>query len=93
MYGGFKIIDCGTENGATPTAALVVGEYKEHSSISYGCDWSLLTGENVSRLLNVREFDGRKICALIGTCSFYDHAFKLSAVCPANGDWPDSSGA
>lgn len=46
----------------------IVAEYKEHKSIAYGCDWSFATGEEM----------------LVGTCSFYDHALKLSSL-----DLPD----
>ncbi|EFN83159.1 diphthine methyltransferase isoform X2 [Harpegnathos saltator] len=81
MYGGFKIVDCGNEESPT-----IVSEYNEHESISYGCDWSYLEKQNVS-VLNIRDPDS-KIGALIGTCSFYDHALKVSVIYSQDKDWP-----
>ncbi|XP_031778013.1 diphthine methyltransferase [Nasonia vitripennis] len=44
----------------------LVAEYKEHKSIAYGCDWSFAKRDDKELLL--------------ATCSFYDHALKLSSV-------------
>ncbi|XP_076293228.1 diphthine methyltransferase [Lasioglossum baleicum] len=72
MLGGFRIVDC--ENTEAPH---VIGEYNEHKSLAYGCDWSFLNSAEVpKRALNKETCD---VC-LIGTCSFYDHLLKLSAV-------------
>ncbi|XP_052896287.1 diphthine methyltransferase [Anopheles moucheti] len=46
----------------------LVGEYREHESICYGCDWQQV-GENYRA--------GKRI---IATCSFYDHKLCISEV-------------
>lgn len=69
MYGGFKLVD--TWETEAPS---IIAEYTEHESIAYGCDWSFSTEE-----LNPRE-DLSSMELLIGTCSFYDHVLKLSAL-------------
>lgn len=81
MYGGFRIVDCGNEE-----SPAIVSEYNEHESISYGCDWSYLTKGSVS-VLNRHDSEG-EVGALIGTCSFYDHAFKISAIYSQDKHWP-----
>lgn len=81
MYGGFKIVDC--KNKESPA---IVSEYNEHKSISYGCDWSYLAKESIFSL-NIRNSEN-EVSALIGTCSFYDHAFKVSAICSQDEHWP-----
>lgn len=70
MYDGFKIIACNDSQMLN-----VIGEYKEHQSIAYGCDWSYLNVETWSPYLYR---DGNT--SLVGTCSFYDHILKLSIV-------------
>ncbi|XP_076640999.1 diphthine methyltransferase isoform X2 [Halictus rubicundus] len=72
MYGGFRIVDC--ENTETP---CVIGEYNEHESLAYGCDWSFLNSTEIPE--RILKTEAREVC-LIGTCSFYDHVLKLSAV-------------
>ncbi|XP_078033790.1 diphthine methyltransferase [Augochlora pura] len=72
MYGGFRIVNC--ENTESP---LVIGEYNEHESLAYGCDWSFLTSVEVAEQIPTTET--RDVC-LVGTCSFYDHLLKLSTV-------------
>ena len=72
MYGGFRIIDC--ENTESPS---LIGEYNEHESIAYGCDWSLLSSPEIAERILKREM---RDVALIGTCSFYDHTLRLSAI-------------
>lgn len=81
MYGGFKIIDCANEK-----SPAIVSEYNEHQSISYGCDWSYLEKENVS-ILNIRNSEGN-VGTLVGTCSFYDHIVKVSAIYSQDKTWP-----
>ncbi|XP_070163746.1 diphthine methyltransferase [Polyergus mexicanus] len=67
MYEGFKIVDCSYDTS-------IIGHYNKHCGISYGCDWSFLKKEDVSRLrLPVGE-------TLVSTCSYQDCALKLSAV-------------
>lgn len=70
MYGGFRVVDC--EKKENPE---VIGEYNEHNSIAYGCDWSFLL------------FAGGKLCqtecqksVFAATCSFYDNTLKLSSI-------------
>ncbi|KZC11805.1 PREDICTED: diphthine methyltransferase [Dufourea novaeangliae] len=72
MYVGFRIVDC----EKTETLS-VIGEYNEHESIAYGCDWSVLNSPEITK--NILKTETRNVC-LISTCSFYDHALKLSAV-------------
>ncbi|XP_012152025.1 diphthine methyltransferase isoform X2 [Megachile rotundata] len=69
MYGGFKIIDC-----EKPETLSIIGEYNEHKSIAYGCDWCFLNNREIAE--QIIETESQNIC-LIGTCSFYDHALKL----------------
>ncbi|XP_043258381.1 diphthine methyltransferase [Colletes gigas] len=70
MYGGFRIIDC--ERTDAPS---VIGEYNEHESIAYGCDWSFLNSAEIAKQILGTEVQN---VSLIGTCSFYDHVLKLS---------------
>ncbi|CAK9802285.1 Diphthine methyltransferase [Anthophora plagiata] len=72
MYGGFRIIDC--KKVETPS---VIGEYREHESISYGCDWSFLNNEEITEQLLKTKMQN---VALTSTCSFYDHVLKISAL-------------
>lgn len=72
MYGGFRIVDC--ERAEVPS---IIGEYNEHESIAYGCDWSFLQSEDIKKQILKTEI---RNVVLIGTCSFYDHTLKLSAV-------------
>ncbi|XP_043599066.1 diphthine methyltransferase [Bombus pyrosoma] len=72
MYSGFRIVDC--ENTEIPS---VIGEYNEHESIAYGCDWSYLNSEEISGQILEKE---TQYAFLITTCSFYDHVLKLSAL-------------
>ncbi|OAD54958.1 WD repeat-containing protein 85, partial [Eufriesea mexicana] len=72
MFSGFKVVDC--EKIETPS---IIGEYKEHESIAYGCDWSFLSSKEVSE--QILEEEMQNVC-LIGSCSFYDHILKLSAL-------------
>lgn len=72
MYGGFRIIDC--ENTVTLS---IIGEYNEHKSIAYGCDWSFLNSEEISEQIFKRKIEN---VFLTSTCSFYDHILKVSAL-------------
>lgn len=72
MYGGFRIVDC--EKTEIPS---VVGEYNEHESIAYGCDWCFLNSKEISEQIFEKETQN---AFLITTCSFYDHVLKLSAL-------------
>lgn len=72
MYGGFQVIDC--ENSETPS---VIGEYNEHESIAYGCDWCYLNREQTADEVIVTE---ARDLLLVATCSFYDHALKLASL-------------
>lgn len=72
MYGGFRIIDC--ENTVTLS---IIGEYNEHKSIAYGCDWSFLNSEEISEQILERKIEN---VFLTSTCSFYDHILKISAL-------------
>ena len=72
MYGGFRIVDC--DKTEIPS---VVGEYNEHESIAYGCDWCFLNSKEISEQILERE---TRNAFLISTCSFYDHVLKLSAL-------------
>lgn len=71
MYNGFYIVNC--SNLETPE---ILAEYKEHESIAYGCDWSLVNGKFGVR----RDWLENENEVLVGTCSFYDHILKLSSV-------------
>lgn len=58
MYHNFSIVDC--------TADLkLVGEYFEHKSICYGCDWAPETSE---------------LSGIFASCSFYDHKLSVCKV-------------
>ena len=72
MYDGFRIIDC--ENAEMPN---IFATYKEHESIAYGCDWSMLSSGHIKNFKISQQLQ-RPI--LVATCSFYDHTLKLSAV-------------
>lgn len=67
MYEGFKIVNSNYDMS-------IIGHYNKHCGISYGCDWSLLKKEDVSRL---KVSSGE---TLISTCSYQDCALKLSAI-------------
>lgn len=58
MYHAFSIVDCNKE-------LKLLGEYFEHESICYGCDWSPTNSE------------GSKIFA---SCSFYDHKLCIAKI-------------
>ncbi|XP_058125422.1 diphthine methyltransferase [Anopheles ziemanni] len=60
MYHNFSVVEL-TTNGTFE----LIGEYGEHESICYGCDWQRIESKE-----NVRN--------IIATCSFYDH--KLCVV-------------
>uniref|UniRef100_A0A182LZR2 methylated diphthine methylhydrolase n=1 Tax=Anopheles culicifacies TaxID=139723 RepID=A0A182LZR2_9DIPT len=63
MYHNFSVVQL------TPDDSFeLVGEYGEHESICYGCDWQRV-GENYHT--------GKQI---IATCSFYDHKLCISEV-------------
>lgn len=67
MYEDFKIINCNCNMS-------IIGNYDKHDGISYGCDWSFLKKEDVSRLkIPIGE-------TLVSTCSYQDCALKLSAI-------------
>ncbi|EFN62072.1 WD repeat-containing protein 85 [Camponotus floridanus] len=67
MYEDFKIINCDCNMS-------IIGNYNKHDGISYGCDWSFLKKEDVSRLkIPIGE-------TLVSTCSYQDCALKLSAI-------------
>lgn len=70
MYGGFKLIDCNSIDDPK-----IIGEYNEHKSIAYGCDWSSLDHDTIGSKLSEEE-NCRNI--VIATCSFYDHKLDLS---------------
>lgn len=57
MYQNFSIVECSTSQGLK-----CIGEYNEHKSICYGCDWSYHSDD---------EFQ------FFATCSFYDHRLSL----------------
>lgn len=71
MYGGFRLVDCTFKNNLK-----IIGEYNEHKSISYGCDWSHLACDDVEAKLSLKNY--QKI--LVTTCSFYDHKLDLSSL-------------
>lgn len=58
MYHNFSIIDCSSN-------FKLIGEYNEHKSICYGCDWSPRNCENYQ---------------FFAACSFYDHRLSLCRV-------------
>lgn len=55
MYHNFSVVDCSSH-------FKIIGEYNEHKSICYGCDWSPQNCENYQ---------------LFASCSFYDHRLSL----------------
>lgn len=60
MYHNFSVVELKTND-----TFELIGEYEEHESICYGCDWQRIESKE-----NVRN--------VIATCSFYDH--KLCVV-------------
>lgn len=58
MYHNFSIVDCSSE-------LKIVGEYNEHKSICYGCDWSTQINKNYQ---------------FFASCSFYDHRLSVCRV-------------
>ena len=58
MYHNFSIVDC-TSN------FKLIGEFFEHKSICYGCDWAETTS---------RQFE------IFASCSFYDHKLSVCKV-------------
>ena len=73
MYSGFRALDC--KNIEKP---VILAEYNEHESISYGCDWSFLNNAEIVE----RDFfpELGKQVALVTTCSFYDHLLNLALI-------------
>ncbi|XP_044008905.1 diphthine methyltransferase isoform X2 [Aphidius gifuensis] len=69
MYGGFKLIDCNSIDDPK-----IIGEYNEHKSIAYGCDWSSLDNDTIGSKLSEENCQN----IVIATCSFYDHKLDLS---------------
>lgn len=61
MHDGFKVIHFNTDEDETRRGE-VVKRFDSHKSLAYGADWS---------------FRPQNDETLIGTCSFYDHAFHL----------------
>ena len=59
MYHNFSVVDCSNN-------FEIVGEYNEHQSICYGCDWSPEISE-----------DGNIFFA---SCSFYDHRLSVCSL-------------
>ncbi|KAK9508792.1 hypothetical protein O3M35_006263 [Rhynocoris fuscipes] len=57
----------------------IIAEYKEHKSINYGIDWSLLSEEKIYQNLNIDKCEDFK-CNLITVCSFYDNLLSLALV-------------
>lgn len=55
MYQNFSIVDCSEK-------LTLIGEYNEHESICYGCDWSYQQHKNYQ---------------FFATCSFYDHKLSV----------------
>lgn len=72
MYGGFRLVKYDDSQGIS-----VVGEFHEHESIAYGCDWSYLSPSELSKK-NI--YQDNNNAHLVGTCSFYDHLLKISVV-------------
>lgn len=72
MHNGFKIVN-------HDIVSSIVVNYKEHSGLSYGCDWSFLRQPDVSRL-NIPNGD-----TLVSTCSYEDCLLKVSVI----DFWPD----
>lgn len=64
MYYNFSVVQF--DEGFTNVK--VIGEYFEHESICYGCDWSFV------RHLNENSF-------YFATCSMYDHKLNLAEIC------------
>lgn len=58
MHNGFHIIDCLDHN-----FPRIVGSYREHTSLAYGCDWSRDQSSSSGKM--------------IASCSFYDHALHV----------------
>lgn len=67
MHNGFHLVDCyPVVEESTDRHSIeprIVGSYKEHSSLAYGCDWS-------------RQLSSTN-CRAIATCSFYDHSLQV----------------
>uniref|UniRef100_A0A340TBA2 methylated diphthine methylhydrolase n=1 Tax=Anopheles minimus TaxID=112268 RepID=A0A340TBA2_9DIPT len=63
MYHNFSVVQLNPDD-----TLKLIGEYREHESICYGCDWQQV-GENY-----------RTGKHLIATCSFYDHKLCISEV-------------
>lgn len=61
MYHNFSIVDCSNHDNLK-----IIGEYNEHTSICYGCDWS-----------RIKNYENYQIFA---SCSFYDHRLSLCRV-------------
>ena len=59
MYLNFSIVEI---DSVEQFNLRLVGEFKEHKSICYGCDWSPINKENYQ---------------YFATCSFYDHQLCL----------------
>jgi len=67
MHNGFNIIN-------HDMLSTIVVNYKEHTGLAYGCDWSFLKQQDVSRL-NIPNGD-----TLMSTCSYEDHTLKISVI-------------
>lgn len=59
MYHNFSIVDCSTD-------LKLIGEYNEHKSICYGCDWATQNYEKQHHFF--------------ASCSFYDHRLSMCRV-------------
>lgn len=69
MHNGFLAIDGNN--------CSIIAEYKEHSSLAYGIDWSSLEQSEISDYFDIETLGDKKL-HLLSMCSFYDNLLSIA---------------
>lgn len=69
MHNGFAVID--------GPRCSILAEYKDHSSLAYGMDWSHLEEEELHKYFDMNKYSDKKVNVL-AMCSFYDNLLSLA---------------
>nr|XP_034191546.1 diphthine methyltransferase isoform X1 [Osmia lignaria] len=76
MYGGFRIVDC--EKSESPS---IIGEYNEHKSIAYGCDWCFLNSKKIGEQIETKAENIYLIGNWLNSKDFYCACASASSRC------------